>query len=155
MKNKLKKFGGLRLLSMGLLLFLIFTGSECNELINQVNVPGNLVGNWKLTLQTGALQDICPEENANFQSGGIAVLTCPNSQSVSRSYNVNNNVLTYTETSVAYDVVFSNNNQTLELKGKNVSRNLTYTKQSGDAPQVSAGSEVSTTSSDLPKEVQR
>ncbi len=152
MKDKSMKGRVCLLLSAAALMYMMFSGSDCNELINQQSVPESLVGNWKLTLQTGALQDVCPEETANFQTSGTAVLTCPNSTSVSRSYSVSNNVLTYTETSISYDVVFSNNNQTLELKGKNVSRNLTYTKQSSDAPAVSSGNEVSVTSSDLPKE---
>ncbi|MBX7043795.1 MAG: hypothetical protein K1X85_12930, partial [Ignavibacteria bacterium] len=110
---------------------------------------------WKLVLQTGAQQDICTDETVNFQDNGIAILACPNSQQISRQYTVSNNVLTYTETSIAYDVVFSNNQQTLELKGKNVSRNLTYSKQTTSPADVYGGNASSTTSSDLPKEVAR
>lgn len=141
------------LVSMLMIVYLIFSGSECNELTNQQPVPDALVGNWKLSLQTGALQDICPDETVNFQSSGIALLTCPNSQQVSREYSVSNNILNYTQTSIAYDVVFSNNQQTLELNGRNVSRNLTYIRQSAaDAIFSNSNSAVSNHSSEKPKE---
>ena len=141
------------MMSTMILLFLVFSGSECNELLTEPNVPQAMVGNWKLVLQTGALQDICPDENVNFQSNGIALLTCPNASQVSRNYAVSNNVLNYTETSVTYDVVFSNNDQTLELKGKNVSRNLTYQKLSmNELPPVNQNGAVSIHSSDRSKE---
>ena len=100
------------------------------------------------------MQDICPDENVNFQSNGIALLTCPNSTQISRDFNVSNNVLNYTQSSVSYDVVFSNNSQTLELKGKNVSRDLTYQKLSmNEAPPVNQNGTPSTHSSDMAKEV--
>lgn len=155
MKNKNKTSSvAAGMMSAMILLFLMFSGSECNELLTEPNVPQAMVGNWKLVLQTGALQDICPDENVNFQSNGIALLTCPNSSQVSRNYAINNNVLNYTETSVSYDIVFSNNDQTLELKGKNVSRNLTYQKLSmNELPPVSQNGTVSMHSSDRSKEV--
>lgn len=137
------------------LVYITTSGSSCNELISSPSVPDAMKGNWKLVLQTGAQQDICTDETVNFQDNGIAILACPNSQQISRQYTVSNNVLTYTETSVAYDVVFSNNQQTLELKGKNVSRNLTYSKQTSAPAEISGGRAGSTTSSDLPKEVTR
>ena len=37
-----------------------------------------------------------------------------------------NNILTYTETSIAYDVEFSDTNNEIALYGRNVSRNLFY-----------------------------
>ena len=135
------------------LVYIATSGSSCEELISNPPVPDALKGNWKLVLQTGAQQDICTDETVNFQDNGIAILACPNSQQISRQYTVSNDVLTYTETSVDYDVVFSNNQQTLELKGKNVSRNLTYSKQTSATAETSRGNESSTTSSDLPKEV--
>ncbi len=155
MKNKVKASSvAAGMMSAMILLFLMFSGSECNELLTEPNVPQAMVGNWKLVLQTGALQDICPDENVNFQSNGIALLTCPNSSQVSRNYAINNNVLNYTETSVSYDIVFSNNDQTLELKGKNVSRNLTYQKLSmNELPPVNQNGRVSMHSSDRSKEV--
>ncbi len=155
MKNKIKTSSvAAGMMSAMILLFLMFSGSECNELLTEPNVPQAMVGNWKLVLQTGALQDICPDENVNFQSNGIALLTCPNSSQVSRNYEINNNVLNYTETSVSYDIVFSNNDQTLELKGKNVSRNLTYQKLSmNELPPVNQNDRVSMHSSDRSKEV--
>jgi hypothetical protein len=142
-------------ISAMLLLYIMFSGSDCSEVTNEPSVPDAIQGNWKLVLQTGALQDICPDEIVNFQSSGIAILTCPGSEAISRDYTVSNDILTYTETSIAYDIVFSNNQQTLELKGRNVSRNLTYSKQSAALPDQISGSGNYTTSADTPKEVSR
>jgi hypothetical protein len=155
MKNKIRSTSSAaRMLSIAVLLFMMFSGSECNELLQEPAVPDAIIGNWKLVLQAGALQDICPDENVNFQSNGIALLTCPNSTQISRDFNVSNNVLNYTQSSVSYDVVFSNNSQTLELKGKNVSRDLTYQKLTmNEAPPVNQNGTPSTHSSEKTKEV--
>ncbi len=117
----------LQLLIVLILISISLTGSDCEKILNNSGpVPTEMVGNWKLVEQTGALQDICPNENANFQSTGVAQLTCPEASSISRDFTVSNNVLTYTQTSVEYDVEFTNNNSKLALYGRNVSRNLKY-----------------------------
>ncbi len=121
-----------RLLHSFIILILIFisvTGSDCNEALeNNVTPPPELLGEWKLASQTGALQDICPDEVVNFQTSNIAVLTCPGASSISRDFIFDNDILTYTQTSIEYDVEISNNNTELALYGRNVSRNLFYEK---------------------------
>lgn len=118
----------LQLTAAVILIFLTTTGGDCEKILSGGNVPSEMVGNWKLTEQTGALQDICPDETINFQSSGVAVLTCPNSTSVNRNFSVSNNVLTYTETSVSYQIQFLNGNTDIQLYGQNISRNLKYHK---------------------------
>lgn len=111
-----------------ILVYMTVTGSECQDALNALvpEVPGDIVGNWKLIEQTGSQQDICPDETVVFQSSGQAQLTCPNSNTITRNFEVVNNVLTYTQTSISYNMEYSNNNQELLLTGSNVSRNLKY-----------------------------
>jgi len=137
-----------------LIFFLIalpLAGSDCEKaLISNGNVPQQMVGNWKLVEQTGALIDICAGETINFQVNGVAVLTCPNSNSISRDFRVENNLLTYTQTSVEYSVQ-TLTNDSLYLLGQNVSRNLRYLKiitddgfiTNGDAQRLNNSSEGS------------
>ncbi|MBS1551210.1 MAG: hypothetical protein JST15_03960 [Bacteroidetes bacterium] len=119
-----------------ILISLSLSGSDCEKLIqNNEVIPQDLAGNWKLSEQTGALQDICPNETVNFQLNGVAQLTCPNSQTISRYYTVQDNSLKYTQTSVSYKIQ-TLNNDTLYLLGQNVSRNLIYLKISADEMNV-------------------
>ncbi|HAY33658.1 MAG TPA: hypothetical protein PK536_06655 [Ignavibacteria bacterium] len=129
-KNYLIGKGILSVLSISILMYLTITGSECEDALNAIapDVPGDIVGSWKLTEQTGSAQDICPNETVVFQTSGQAQLTCPNSNTITRNFQVVNNVLTYTETSISYNVEFANSNQELLLTGTNVNRNLKYQK---------------------------
>lgn len=138
MKRKLKLY---RFLIFLLLISFSVIAGDCEKTLSGGGgeVPADLVGNWKLIEQTGALQDICNNETINFQSSGVAQLTCPNSTAISRNYSVQNNVLTYTETSVSYDIQFSNNNSNLILNGRNISRNLKYEKIVTDNVPVHSG----------------
>jgi hypothetical protein len=106
-----------------------------NSGCNLVNDPGStnaadLIGVWELYKQTGALQDVCPNEILKLSSDGTAKLQCPNQTEISRNYTAVNGVLTYTQTGVSFDfyVVTKTSTTTLELYGKNVSRNLFYNK---------------------------
>ncbi len=104
------------------------TGSDCEKaLVSNGNVPQQMLGNWKLVEQTGALIDICADETINFQVNGVAILTCPNSNSISRDFRVENDALTYTQTTVVYTIQ-TLTNDSLYLLGQNVSRNLRYLK---------------------------
>lgn len=132
MNNNLKNNSFIMLMKtclLGLIAFLPLTGGDCAKVLEGVNgnVPAEMVGNWKLIEQTGALIDICADETINFQSTGIAILKCPNSESISRDFRVENNTLTYTQTSVAYTIE-TLTNDSLSLLGQNVSRNLRYLK---------------------------
>ncbi|MEO8665097.1 MAG: hypothetical protein ABI462_06345 [Ignavibacteria bacterium] len=130
MKNK-SKF--LRSFIVLILISGALTGSDCEKsLVNNGSVPSEMVGTWILVEQTGALQDICAEENADLQSSGVALLTCPGGSTISRDFTVSNNVLTYTQSSVAYEYEFTNENQNLTLYGQNVSRNLKYERSVTD-----------------------
>ncbi len=123
-----------------ILISLSFSGSDCEKLIqNNEVIPQELAGNWKLSEQSGALQDICPNETVNYQLTGVAQLTCPNSQTITRNYTVQDNTLKYTQTSVSYKIQ-TLNNDTLYLLGQNVSRNLIYLKISADEMNVPGSS---------------
>lgn len=109
-----------------------FISGDCEKiLLNQNNIPSEMLGNWSLIEQTGALQDICDGEKINFQSNGIAVLTCPGEFSVTRDFKVENYELTYKQTSVTYSIE-TLTYDTLYLLGNNVSRNLRYLKITAD-----------------------
>ncbi|MCX7833560.1 MAG: hypothetical protein N2490_05055 [Ignavibacteria bacterium] len=92
--------------------------------------PGDLIGSWELYRQTGALQDVCPQERITFRTDSIATLQCPNKPSITRHYSAKNGILTYKETGISFDFyIFKTTSETrLELYGKNVSRNLFYYK---------------------------
>lgn len=100
-----------------LFISLSFIGTDCNNTTTQVTNE-NIQGNWQLISSTGGSEhDLCPGEKADFQSNGIAILTCPNQQPINRSYSVSNSVLTFNETSVKYTVNLTNNSNTLNMYG--------------------------------------
>ncbi len=147
MRNKIEL---LRFLILLILISFAVTAGDCEKILDGGSIPSELVGNWVLIEQTGALQDICADETINFQSSGIAQLTCPNSGTRSRNFSVQNNILTYTETDVSYDIEFINNN--LNLYGRNVSRNLKYQRIITDnIPIVYEGITLSKNSSEAGK----
>ena len=130
MKNKFNNYRRIiQSIIIMILIMLSVTGSDCEKvLVDDNTVPQELIGDWQLTDQTGAQQDICPQEVVTFQSTGIAKLTCPGSDEISRDFTLENNILSYTQTSIAYDAEFSEDNLNLSLYGRNVSRNLFYQK---------------------------
>ena len=107
------------------------TGSDCDNGIIGNGTTGSILGTWYLTGMTGYLQDICAGEIVNFDSTGIATLQCPNSSPITRNYTVSNNILTYTETGVQYDIT-NLSSTTLILEGRNVGRTLSYSRQPAD-----------------------
>lgn len=117
--------------SLFLLLLLSFSTISCTLLQEHGSTnPCDLIGSWELYKQTGALQDVCPQERITFRFDSTAILQCPNKPSITRHYSAKNGVLSYTETGVSFDFyVFTTTSETrLELYGKNVSRNLFYYK---------------------------
>ncbi len=118
-----------------LVVFFTFSvmGVSCDVLTENISQnPTDLIGTWKLTKQTGALQDVCPDEILTLNSNNQATLQCPGSVAITRTYSVSNGILTYVETGIKfeYQIKKEGANTTLELYGVNVSRNLFYTKQS-------------------------
>lgn len=130
----------LRLFIALIIISISFISGDCEKvLVNPVNpIPNDsltsydslFLGSWNLIYQTGALQDICPDENVIFQPDFTAILTCPNSASIEREYFVDDtdSTLYYTQANIYYYSEFSELNQVLTLYGLNVSRNLTYEK---------------------------
>ncbi|MCI0449966.1 MAG: hypothetical protein L0Y79_09325 [Chlorobi bacterium] len=116
-----------------MLLSLPFLGSDCEDVINQINTTQSIVGNWKLIFNEGSLHDICPGETVNFPStsGGVATLQCPNQSPISRNYSVSGTTLTYTASGVQYEISFTQANE-LVLSGLNVNRILYYQQLSAD-----------------------
>lgn len=117
--------------------------SDCNNLLNnQAAAPETFLGNWRLVQQTGALQDICPQENVVFRSDGVAELTCPEGQTILRDYSISGTELNYDQTSLQYEYEFEENDQKLNLYGVNVSRNLFYEKITADNSSKVKGSDI-------------
>ena len=106
-------------------------GSDCENNVLGGGTTGNIIGTWNLTRAAGYLQDVCDGEQVTFDTTGTATLQCPNTNPITRTYTVSNNVLTYTETSIQYDIT-TLTNSTLVLTGKNIGRTLTYTKNPAD-----------------------
>ncbi len=105
-----------------------FFGSDCSNNLNNIiggTTTGDIHGSWRLTNITGYLQDICANETVQYDSNGTATLTCPNSNPITRTYTLSNNILTYTETNVSYDVT-TLTDSVLVLTGRNIGRTLTY-----------------------------
>ncbi|MDQ3021331.1 MAG: hypothetical protein M3R36_12290 [Bacteroidota bacterium] len=128
MKTFLQNYSGV-IRSLILLISLSLTGGNCEKILqNDPVVTGEIIGDWQLIEQTGALQDICDDETVNFSSTGIALLTCPNATSISRNYSIVNNELLYTQTTISYNIEFSQDFLVLYMTGIGVSRNLTYQK---------------------------
>lgn len=128
-----------------ILISISISGGDCEKvLVNPPPASNTLshydslfLGEWDLFYQTGALQDICPDENVVFQSDNLAVLTCPDAESIQRQYSVDDNdsTLSYTSSSVYYYAQFSLSDQILALYGQNVSRNLFYQRNITDKNQ--------------------
>jgi hypothetical protein len=109
-------------------------GSDCdNSVIG--GSSGNIIGKWQLTNISGYLQDVCEGEIVTYDTSGIATLKCPNSNPITRNYSISNNMLTYTETGVQYNIN-TLTTTTLVLEGRNVGRTLTYTKIPADGGQL-------------------
>jgi len=136
----LNRYSYIRTIFLLALISLPFFATDCANSILGGGTGGDVKGTWQLNQVQGNLQDVCLGETASFPSstGGTATLTCPSHNPLSRIYTVSNNVLTYTETGVAYDV--SSDGQTLTLSGaNNLGRKLIYSKIGADTKIESSG----------------
>lgn len=128
MSEKYKTFS-LRIITALMLVSLPFLGSDCEDVINQINQgpTGELSGNWTLIYNGGSLLDICPGEMVNFpsNSGGTATLQCPEQSPIDRNYTVTGTTLEYTDSGMQYDISFTENSE-LVLSGVNNNRILYY-----------------------------
>lgn len=129
--KKMSKVVTIRIITALMLVSLTLVGSDCEDIINQVTQDpcsaGDISGNWTYIYNTGTLHDICPGETVNFpnNTGGTATLTCPYQTGIERTYTVSGQTLTYTETSVQYQICFDGDGN-LVLKGLNTDRTLYY-----------------------------
>ncbi len=109
-----------------------FTGSDCENNIIGNGTSGSLIGTWELVSIQGNLQDVCPGETVTYDTTAIATLQCPNQDPITRNYTVSNNILSYTETGIQYDIT-TLSATTLVLEGRNgLGRTLSYTRQPAD-----------------------
>jgi hypothetical protein len=152
MSNKYRIFS-LRIITALMLVSLPFLGSDCEDVINQIaNNPcsntNDITGEWTLIYNGGTLLDICPGEIVNFpnSTGATATLTCPNQTPISRLYTVTGTTLEYTETSMQYEVAFTENCE-LVLSGINNARVLYYSNQISDSKKTFQDSETSKSNS--------
>lgn len=129
--KKMSKVVTIRIITALMLVSLTFAGSDCEDLINQVTqepcTGGDITGNWTFIYNAGTTLDICPGEVVNFpnNSGGTATLQCPNQTAINRNYTVSGQTLTYTDSSVEYQICFDGSGN-LVLKGINTDRVLYY-----------------------------
>jgi hypothetical protein len=136
MNNNLPFYRNKAVLYKILILFVIllsfpFTGSDCENNIIGNGTSGSLIGTWELVSIQGNLQDVCAGETVKYDTTGIATLQCPNQNPITRSYTVSNNILTYTETSIQYDIT-TLSSTALVLEGRNVGRILSYSRLPAD-----------------------
>jgi hypothetical protein len=119
---------GFKYLLFMVILSFAFTGTDCAKLLT---ASGDVTGTWELVKMEGNLQDVCLGENAEF-NGGTATLTCPGVSPITRSYTFTNNVLTYTNSGVTYDVSFTTTNgvEKMIMRATGIERVLTYDKLS-------------------------
>lgn len=135
--KKMSKVVTIRIITILMLVSLPMLGSDCEDIINQVTqdpcTTGDITGNWTYIYNSGTLLDICPGEVVNFpnNTGGTATLTCPNQSGITRSYTVSNQILTYTETSVKYQICFDSDGH-LVLNGIGTGRTLYYSSSISD-----------------------
>jgi hypothetical protein len=140
MTNKYKTIS-LRILTALMIISLPLLGSDCEDVINQINQNpcsnnNDITGEWTLIYNAGTLLDICPGEVVNFpgNSGGTATLTCPEQNPIQRLYTVTGTTLEYTETGMEYEVGFTENCE-LVLSGINNNRILYYSSTVSDNKQ--------------------
>jgi len=130
-----------------------FFGAECNQIVNGDNISlKELLGNWKLSKQTGYMIDICPSERLSIFNDYKAKLVCPGKDTIGRTFindykaklvcpgkdtigrtfiiDPQKKTLTYKETGITYNykVVDSISFKWLYMYGTNVGRNLFYVK---------------------------
>jgi hypothetical protein len=129
------------------ILSLPFTGSDCDDTIISNGTTGNIIGSWELVSIQGNLQDVCPGEIVTYDTTGIATLQCPNQNPITRNYTVSNNILSYTETGIQYDIT-TLSSTTLVLEGRNVGRTLSYTRQPADKVIIPANTRQGANSSE-------
>ena len=139
--KKMNKIVTIRIITAVMLICLPFLGSDCEDIINQLDpTPGTLQGDWTLIYNGGTTLDVCPGENVIYPSstGGTATLTCPEQSSVDRAYTVSGSTLTYTSSGMEYEVSFTQNNE-LVLAGINNNRILYYSTAISDKKPVVNG----------------
>lgn len=149
MKSKITTYHRLILtLIITIITGLSFTGMDCDKLLT--GVPGDVTGTWQLVRMEGTLQDVCLGEILQFQSNGIATLTCPNGTPRQRNYTLESGVLTFTETNVVYNVTTENTNgiEQMVLTGVSISRILTYNAVTTAAADYNSASQVNSNSSE-------
>ncbi len=121
----------LRTLTVLICLGFSLTGMDCSKLLdsNTDNIA-DVVGNWTLQSQTGALNDVCGGETVQYALDHSAVLLCPGQTSITRTVTVTNGTITYqgSNNQYKYEVNTTTNPQQLTLTGVNISRNLLYKK---------------------------
>lgn len=135
--KKISKVVTIRIITVLMLVSLPFLGSDCEDVIKQLNPTGQIQGSWTLIYNAGTTLDICPGENVTFpsNSGGTATLKCPEQPPIDRNYSVSGSTMTYTSTSIQYSVSFTTNNE-LVLTGINNNRLLYYTSGISDKKNV-------------------
>lgn len=104
------------------LLLLIPVG--CEDAV-QVQVQDDILGLWELREQSGSATPVCDGELAQFNANGIAGFECPGFDPVTTPYSAVNNVLTFTDTGIQYNISKPADTN-LVLTGVNIDKILKY-----------------------------
>lgn len=104
------------------LLLLIPVG--CDDPV-QVQVQDDILGLWELREQSGSATPVCDGELAQFNANGIAGFECPGFDPVTTPYSAVNNLLTFTDTGIQYNIS-KPADTTLVLTGINIDKTLKY-----------------------------
>ena len=150
----------IRIITALMLVSLTLVGSDCEDFINQINqepcTGGDITGTWTYIYHSGTTLDICPGEVVSFpnNSGGTATLTCPNQSAINRNYTVSGQTLTYTDTSIEYQVCFDGSGN-LVLRGINTDRVLYYSSSISETTNSQSGSNGKNVSNNNSSEIKK
>ncbi|HAX48262.1 MAG TPA: hypothetical protein PK605_06490 [Ignavibacteria bacterium] len=158
--KKMSKVVTIRIITALMLVSLTLVGSDCEDFINQINqepcTGGDITGTWTYIYNSGTTLDICPGEVVSFpnNSGGTATLTCPNQSAINRNYTVSGQTLTYTDTSIEYQVCFDGSGN-LVLRGINTDRVLYYSSSISETTDSQSGSNGKNVSNNNSSEIEK
>ncbi len=105
--------------------------SSCNsEQPVEPQIQEDILGLWELHAQTGTAADICDGqlgELAQFSANGQAYFQCPGADIYYASYTAVDNVLTFTDTGLQYNISLPNDTNMI-LTAIGIDRILTYSR---------------------------
>ena len=120
----------MRLFSLLSVVIILFFAACDSEQVVDPQVQEDILGLWELHAQTGAAADICDGqlgELAQFSANGQAYFQCPGADIYYASYTAIDNVLTFTDTGLKYNISLPNDTNMI-LTAIGLDRVLTYSR---------------------------